>query len=292
MRRCDKCRVLVEKFGACPYCSRSLAILKGSSFSLARDGDYREREWAAVLATGFPAYEAFWKVHIVPLTFRIYASDNNLVRPGLVPILVDLADGSYASMFHVTQCHHYAGTTSRARRVSTEDLYCFFSHARSLMDALAYSALAVSKVALHYGKQAPLSVSLNQEQRPRSLDRWGDREAYRRYEDVRSALRRYRNLLVHQRPVFIQNGRIPKLGSVNEWCGLSAKGRLDRDPSKLDECFERARDAFIRLLEEMQSVLQSVFSVASSALDGLWAQDEKYRKDQKHLDEADEANIG
>jgi hypothetical protein len=282
MRTCEKCAVVLDRFGSCPYCTGSIEALKMSTYSLARDGDGRESRWAPTLTKGCPSYEAFWKTHIVPLTFRIYRPENNLVRPEIAGHLVDLADGSYSSMFHLTQCHLYGQTRGP---ITTENLYCFFSHGTSLMDALTYFAAAVSTLTRHHGAREPFSVKMSEDDqppRPRFIQWWVDRDAYVRYQRVGRELRRYRNVMVHQRPVFIQKGQIPKYDSLDAWCGLSAKARIDRDPAVLGQHFEPASETFARILAAVGAVLNSVFTVASDSLDPVWSQVSAYRDAQRY----------
>jgi len=53
-------------------------------FTLTKHGDSRERQWWPLVAKDFPAYEAFWRLYVVPLTNRvdtsIAASDPRWIR--------------------------------------------------------------------------------------------------------------------------------------------------------------------------------------------------------------------
>ncbi len=114
-------------------------------YTLAEDGDSRERRWAEELLRGFESYETIWAAHIVPLTFRNREPDNHYLRPSVSKPLLNLADAADATFFQLSECHAWA---HRMRKVldalkskgeaaawplpdetgivPSEALYCFF----------------------------------------------------------------------------------------------------------------------------------------------------------------------
>jgi hypothetical protein len=74
-------------------------------WTLDTHGDSFEREWARHDLDDFPAFEEFWRKHLVPLSFRIREPENQFIRPSLPKHLVALADASYAVFYHVAHGH-------------------------------------------------------------------------------------------------------------------------------------------------------------------------------------------
>lgn len=53
------------------------------SWILGEHGDSFERAWALHVLDRFPAYQGFWRKHVVPLNFRVKEPENQFIRPSL-----------------------------------------------------------------------------------------------------------------------------------------------------------------------------------------------------------------
>lgn len=264
---------------------------------LAEHGDSFEREWARHVLDGFPAYEEFWRRHVVPLTFREHEPNNPFVRPSVPARLVDLANAGYAVFYHLAHCHAYLNRVSLGKDYKkfprpTEALYCFFSHARSGLDALLYLCRAVNNTLKEYDREPIFEVkSVSQWLNPVKLEYCTarvpdavlpDLEPYFR---LTSQLASYRNLLVHNKPIFLQNDWLPRPEFAAEYAGLTAIGKLAKNPQLRETHFVPACTALAEMLGLLTTFAQSLVAFATLHLDDLAAT--SYPKDQRKLGKGD-----
>ncbi|MFO7652406.1 MAG: hypothetical protein R6X25_01135 [Candidatus Krumholzibacteriia bacterium] len=258
------------------------APFDGTRFRLARHGDSRERQWAPVLLRDFPHYETFWQRHIVPLSFRVVEEGNYFLRPTQVKPLIHLADTCYATFLHLVQAHEWAeelgAAGPRLRLRATECLYCFFSHAYSMIDACLAFCRAVNEVCGRYKAETAFYLRISREGALRGLDAGASRDCIESFNALRTRLGLYRNFLVHRQPVFLQNAYMPRPEHIEELSGLTSVSRLARDPTQISRCYEKVDDATAALLKEMRRVLDTVWTRAQAALDAI--ESPRYREHQ------------
>lgn len=265
---------------------------RDDTWSLLTQGDSFEREWSAFVMDQFPAYEQFWRRHVVPLSFRPRQPDNQFIRPSLAPHLVGLADASYAVFYHVAHVHAYEQRMLFRKHPQdfprpTECLYCFFTHAHSAHEALLHFGQAVNRALAHYGQDEVFDIERDA-QFGRHLQRLRgstppdgacpqvDLEVYQRLQSMLSA---YRNLLIHEKPIFMQNLWLPRTAKLDEYAGLTAIGKIARDPDALRRDYREVREAMQEVIFLTKQVAEMVFALAICALDRLG---DGYSKDQSH----------
>ena len=261
-----------------------------SSYSLAEHGDSRQRACASQMARLWPSYELFWRSHLVPLTFRPYQAGNYFIRPTQTRVLLRLADSSYAAFFHFAGCLDWRddlprGNTQGKRR-SSECLYCFFSHAGSLLDAVVEFCDAVNAVLRHYRADEAFHVFRDADS---GFKRLGPDRAsleQREFRTLSERLKPYRNFLVHSRPVLVQNDYMPRVQSIREMTGLTVISQVARKGALLDEHFEPIEPTLDDLLQAMGAVLDLVWARGERALQEI--DNPKYRQDQLYLRPDDE----
>lgn len=280
-RTCRSCRISLDRFASCPYCEQSIEIFRNGGFALKIDGDWREKHWAQQLNKRVPSYEEFWKIHIIPLTGRLVNPTKKLIRPGLSNELYGLADGSYAAMFHLTQLLSVSKADGGTLKPSSVVMYSFFSHVRSLLDSLVGFAAAVDMLLERYQGRKPFDVTFKNRRWPDQIRTWHDRAIGDCFDDLLEKWRRCRNILVHRKPVFPINGRIPKPGYFDEWSGLAAKGKVQENPEILKEAFEEIDVVFAGILEQASRIMEGVWAQAMSSANALWSENQQYREDQR-----------
>ena len=87
--------------------------------TLMDDGDSFESEspYTQDILDEFSEYEAFWRAHIVPLTYRATQTPRNkFVRPNPSKSLNRLVDSNYAVFYHLTFCQIWRHKSARADR--------------------------------------------------------------------------------------------------------------------------------------------------------------------------------
>lgn len=235
-----------------------------TDYELAVHGDSRQRRWAKRIGAHFPHYEEVWRHYVVPLTFQVVEPGNYFVRPTIDPLFEDLADTQYAVYFHLAQMHEWRvhmDNRGEAKYVGgTEALYVFFSHGTSMLDATLSFAAAVDAVVEAFGGEAAFDVERDEYDHPVTLgDDWGMAGDRANWHGLRNRIRDYRNLLVHHRPVFMQNDFVPRVEYLEAMSGLTAVSRVAREPELLDERYEPVVPMMTSLLEQ-----------AGAALDGAW----------------------
>jgi len=258
---------------------------------LADHGDSFEREWARHVLDGFPAYEDFWARHVVPLSFREREPENRFVRPSVPARLADLANAGYAAFYHVAHGHTYLDQLCLRKDYTTfprptECLYCFFSHARSGLDALLYLCRAVNNTLKEYDRAPIFEIkTVSQWLNPVRLYYCTPRVPgavnpdLDPYLQLTNQLASYRNLLVHNKPIFLQNDWLPKPEFAAEYAGLTAIGKLAKNPAAREQHFVPARDALTEMLQLLKQVAQSLVAFSTVHLDAL--ADTSYPKDQR-----------
>ena len=241
-------------------------------WTLDSHGDSFEREWARHVLDDFCAYEEFWRKHVVPLSFRIREPDNQFIRPSLPEHLVALADASYAVFYHVAHGHAYRERLEfrkdhQAFPRPTECLYCFFAHAHSAHEALLHFCCAVNRVLTQYGSAAPFEIKHDQSRHPCRLAGCAPAPAVEgcapvdvaAYERLQSVLSSYRNLLIHEKPIFLQNAWLPRTGELDKYSGLTGIGEVAKDPDAIRRDYRPVGDALVEILGLVKQVAQMVF---------------------------------
>lgn len=247
-----------------------------------------------------PRTNYFWQRHIVPLTFRAYNPENYFLRPGVARPLLDLANAHYAVAHHLGYCLEWVGRVRaiKSRRkqgrrefpTSTEAVYAFFAHAMSAVDASLWLVCRANDVLDRYGrgqacrprfsntrcwgKQFP--IGLRQDHRAPCLDP---------FFQLNKVLKPYRNLLLHETPVFIHNDRMPKDSAFSGYAGLAGIGMLARDPGAFPRDFEEVEHRLTELVALLGRGLTPVWCRVLNALDSI--ADPRYHRDQLALAAAD-----
>ena len=262
------------------------------SWTLNEHGDSFERDWALHVLDGFPAYQEFWRRHVVPLSFRIKEPDNQFIRPSLPPHLVALADSSYAVFYHVAHGHAYLDRLQFRKDHqdfprATECLYCFFTHAHSAHEALLHFCCAVNGVLARY-EQSPL-FEVQQDKNGYPCRLAGCTPTVNECvpvdmdlcEQLQTRLSTYRNLLIHEKPIFLQNAWLPKTRELDKYSGLTGIGKIARDPDAIQRDYRPVGDALVEILGLVKLVAEMVFAASSCHLDGL--EGTQYPRDQRRL---------
>jgi hypothetical protein len=274
------------------------------SYTLAKDGDSRERRWANEIRADFGSYERFWRAHLVPLTFRKEEPENYYFRPSVSKHLLDLADAAYATFFHLTECHAWAcrmnkileALETKAGRpiqdkteiVPTEALYCFFSHAHSMLDSSMYFAEAVNEIIAKYRERgAKVFTFKTSSYGFKRLVGWNEPQSEKAYQELTQTVTRYRNALVHRKPVFVLTRRMPKQEYIARWSGLAAICKAAQNRKEVFSQSERVSERLDPLLTQMRTAMEGVWAAAAAALDPLLAE-KKYRDAQRHPSRQDE----
>ena len=233
------------------------------SFHLPEHGDSRQRKWSDRILPLWPHYERLWQRHVVPLTFAVVEPGNYFVRPTLDERFEDLADTQYAVFFHLAQMHEWCvlmKNRADAKYIgATESLYAFFSHGTSMLDATRAFARAVDALVTQFGGTPPFEIDEDRGDPADLGPDWGMKADRAQWKSLCDRVRAYRNLLVHHRPVFMQNEFVPRPQYVEAMSGLTAISRLALDPSLLDERYE-----------PVVPVLTSTLEDAARALDVVW----------------------
>ncbi len=275
----------------CSYCGSSTRRADQLSTSpsrfdgilLAYHGDTTERELAKHILSDLPAYEPFWREFIVPLSFRTPEDPwFYFIRPTQHHSPLKLADASYGCLFHLIACDDWLKrlmTISESRQAATAGLFSYFSHAGALLYAANTLAEAVNE-ALKYYQQV---TAFKRERQGKSGELWAvpccPRSPLGPYLDLCRAVREYRNWLVHEKLLFVQNGHLPKAhhegcgqtrGNHLEWfSGLAAIGRATRSHLILRDCFEPIEAILPRLSSQMREALNSVWASAFELLEPI-----------------------
>jgi hypothetical protein len=267
-------------------------VAKHSNFTLESDGDSFERQWCTLVLDQFLSYERFWHDHVVPLSFRPRQPDNQFIRPSAPSHLVALADASYAVFYHLAHCHAYEQRLLFRKDPldfprPTECLYCFFAHAHSAHEALLHFCEAVNRALAHYDHVEVFRIARDpgQGRHPHRLsgstppDEECAPVAIDTYQRLQSMLASYRNLLIHEKPIFMQNLWLPKAAKLDRYSGLAAIGLMVKDPDCLRRDYRPVGDAMQELISLVKSVAEMVFALGTCALAKLG---EDYVRDQDH----------
>jgi hypothetical protein len=274
------------------------------SYTLAKDGDSRERRWANEIRADFGSYEAFWLAHVVPLTFRIKDPKNPYIRPSVSKHLLDLADAAYATFFHLTECHAWAHRMKRILKaleakggwpiqdmtqiVPSEALYCFFSHAHSMLDSSMYFGKAVNEIISKYrGRGARIFTFKTTSKGFNRLVGWSEPQSEKAYQELTDTVTGYRNALVHRKPVFVLTRRMPQQGYIDRWSGLTAISRAVQDRNGFFSQSEWVSERLDRLLAKMRPAMEGIWAAAAAALEPL-LDEKQYHEDQSRPSRQDD----
>jgi hypothetical protein len=263
--------------------------------TLKSDGDRFEKRWQKEIVPLIPEFEEFWRRNIVPLTFRTADEPlrSRFLRPSQKGFFVDYADANYAAFYHLALCFHWLEKISdhadnesydtETALWGSEAVYCFFSHAVSAYDASANFCRAVNRVAEKFAHPRVFNVE-DDKKKPLMIYGLENGDDFDELSDLIRELRSYRNILVHERVVFLQNGYLPsprlmKVGSERDllWqrAGLAVIGLFARDFTRwqsegtFERDFVRASDLAGDQIVELCTRLKPVWSAATEAFDEL-----------------------
>jgi hypothetical protein len=269
-------------------------MTRDPDWNLPEHGDSFEREWARHVLGGFAAYGDFWRRHVVPLSFRPWQPDNPFIRPSLPPHLIDLADAGYAVFYHLAHVHAYEQRLVLRKDLRrfprpTECLYCFFSHAYSAHEALLAACCAVNRVLEEYERPPLFGIEHGYQGRrhPLRLESCApavagcpplDLAAYQQMQRILSA---YRNLLIHHKPIFLQNKWLPQARELDRYSGLTAIGRVVQDPDCIRRDFRPVAETLAEIRGQVEHVAEMIFGIALVHLDALAGT--AYPRDQRRL---------
>lgn len=186
----------------------------------------------------------------MPLSFRPREPENQFIRPSLAGHLVALADAAYAVFYHVAHVHAYDQRLLFRKDLHdfprpTECLYCFFAHVHSAHEALLHFCDAVNRVRAHYDADAVFDLEYDPVRGRHPFGLKGSAAGLADCEPVdgaasqrmQSTLAAYRNLLIHEKPIFLQNMWLPRTSELEAYSGLTAIGRVVKDPDCLRRDF-------------------------------------------------------
>jgi hypothetical protein len=273
-------------------------------YTLAEDGDSRERRWAHEILPDFGSYETIWSAHLVPLTFRIRDPENHYIRPSVSKHLLDLADAAYATFFHLTECHAWAHRMKKILKaleakagwpirdkteiVPSEAFYCFFSHAHSMLDSSMDFAEAVNEIIAKYRERGARVFTFKTSSYGfKRLAGWNEPQSEKAYQELTQTVTRYRNALVHRKPVFVLTRRMPQQEYITRWSGLAAICKAAQNRKEFFSQSERVSERLDLLLTQMRTAMEGVWAAAATALNPLLAA-KKYHDDQRRMSREDE----
>jgi hypothetical protein len=170
---------------------------------------------------------------------------------------------------------------NRTEIVPTEALYCFFSHAFSMLDSSVCFGEAVNEIIAKYANRRA-TVFRTTSNGTKRLVSWNAPQSEKAYQELSRTVTGYRNALVHRKPVFVLTRRMPQQRHIAEWSGLTAISRAVQNPKEFFSQSEWVSERLDRLLTQMLTAMEGVWAAAAAALDPLLAE-KNYRKDQRHL---------
>jgi hypothetical protein len=164
--------------------------------------------------------------------------------------------------------------------VPSEALYCFFSHAFSMLDSSVYFGKAVNKIVARYRERgASVFTFMTTSYRFERLVGWNEPQSEKAYQELSRTVTGYRNALVHRKPVFVLTRRMPKQQHIAEWSGLTAITRAVQDRDVFFSQSEWVSERLDCLLTKMRIAMEGVWFAAAAALEPLLAR-KKYCDDQ------------
>ncbi len=226
-------------------------------------GDSFERYWSKRIVALIPEYEEFWNAHIIPLSFRNAPEPvrSKFIRPTQDGMYVDFADASYAAFYHLAFCHYWLDKLksyatkedfdTASALWGSETLYCYFSHAVSAYDSALSFCRAINAVYQRFTSRLVFDVE-EDHRKPALIHGFMGGKRFDALSKHIAQIRAYRNIVVHERVVFLQNGYLPHPDRLPRreardtlWTrvGLAAIGVVARD-------YEEWRDSW-RFGEEM-----------------------------------------
>lgn len=88
------------------------------SWTLEADGDQFERDHHASILPHFPQYETFWRIHVVPITFRVVDRGVLYVRSGVPLELQEMATAHYSVFLRLVFAHEQLSQPNSLTRLS------------------------------------------------------------------------------------------------------------------------------------------------------------------------------
>ena len=247
-------------------------------FSIASDGDSLEKGyWEAFASAKFSSYQDFWRLHVVPLTYRAtdrlstdlrirFRTDAELVADGRGHEDVAIAQLHYTLLLHVGRVWELldqarAFTSDEAGWTAFFDQNCFFESFTRLSGA---SDVADEVLERRRTLGSGTYPAWDERAGKRARIAWRNREG-----DPLSDIRGYRNRLVHGRVIPQWNVRIFEVGTgafLGERLKYPTLDRVDDhldwrrafDPTKVDAVSVEFEDADVIVRRAWEQVLAYV----------------------------------
>lgn len=182
-------------------------------------------------------------------------------------------------MYRLTWCdrcrENINARSSAQRALRVEDLYCYLSHATSFVDCLGSLARAVDRVCCDPGiggtRLPPFGARKTRRTSPwefsPSLAK--SRAAVEGWQTFCKQVRRLRNRVVHDTPVYVIRGRIPAPDMLDQYAGLAAIAEaVARRGDTLTGWLPLAATVS-RLVDEQAAVANTWWRVSDAALNSL-----------------------
>ena len=218
------------------------------NWNLADHGDGREQRLWPLLATEIPAYETFWKLYVVPQTFRIRDREIKYVRPSAR--WPELADYNYAAFSHVGGTKKVLEQDERLEE--SESIYAFASRLYSATEATQALVKESTKVMGKYGGA----------EIPR-VERWFDvgkaTDAWSTFLDVEERIGEYRNPHVHQVEIVRVGNKLPKREYLAGYKNLSALASAIASPEIVAEQFAPTVEILTGLYDDLVEAMNAVW---------------------------------
>jgi len=182
----------------------------------------------------------------------------------------------------------------------TQGLYCFFSHANSVRDSIAHFAHIVNQLlpethpAFKVEPASPSGTAGSNASVKSSPRLWKCCHRFgTAYKRLIGDVSGYRNLLVHEKPIFVRNTQgLPKVDHPGSTClpkevleraeqqrvlhphldylsGLTAIEKAQKSPSVGDECYEPVHAVIGRVCEDSRQAAGRCQEIADYRLDAL-----------------------
>lgn len=296
-----------------PGSHRPIDRQEGVKWTILEDGDGQEQVAWKVFLCDIPTYELFWRCHIAPQSFRKWRRRNKFIRPFLAAERVALADASYATFFHLNGMHLWrrllASDERDSRFTDTQALYCYFSHAFSLQEAMLSLAKRVNIIlrmkpygaapAFRFEKVAVAKRDADGKETDGTRPSWRlagcscGRWPLKAHASFFKVVNGYRNLLVHRKPLFVwRNLGLPRLEHPGSECltsqhyrdavetgatfphlealsGLTGISRARWSKQREEQCYLPLGDLVDSVSQDGCDAAGELFALADYRLDGL-----------------------
>jgi hypothetical protein len=233
-----------------------------TNWTIAEHGESKEKQYWPELRKHCPTYQEFWRIHVVPLTYRVIDEQFLYLRREPPKILRELANLSYQAFFHLGKAFEIHKELATPK--FGESLFDFYGRLCAALERGSEFSTYVDRCCKKYAI-CPKGYHWHKDQKYLSLND--------SLLEIQAVVRAYRNKEVHRTTKVLANGKMPRKDKLDKYSDFSAVIDLLTNPQLVEDEFVPVHTTTQEHLHKASQVLDSLWNGAVQRMEPLLKND-------------------